>query len=367
MGAETAYGDAAMTHTTVEQILDVARWAPSGDNTQPWRFKISGTYQLAVHGFDTRDHCVYDLDGHPSQMSLGALLENIRIAAKAHGLRAMETRRLGSPDTAPVFDIEFVPDTTLGADPLVAHITSRSVQRRAMDTRLLTNEEKAVLEEAVGADYRIVWLQGLGPKLQVARLMFTNAKLRLTMPEAYRVHRDVIEWNARFSEDRIPDQALGADPLTTRLMQWVMGSWQRVQFFNRFLAGTWAPRIQMDFIPSLACGAHCIIAAKHPAQSIDDYINAGRAMQRFWLTATLRGLQLQPEMTPLIFARYIRKQVRFSTNDNLLLLAQVAGQKLEALVGEETSQTAVFMARIGAGPAAAARSTRRSLKSLLIP
>jgi hypothetical protein len=45
--------------------------------------------------------------------------------------------------------------------------------------------------------------------------MFRNAKLRLTMPEAHRVHKAVIEWNARYSEDRMPDQALGADPMTT--------------------------------------------------------------------------------------------------------------------------------------------------------
>ena len=28
--------------TPVEQVLDLARWAPSGDNTQPWRFDITG-------------------------------------------------------------------------------------------------------------------------------------------------------------------------------------------------------------------------------------------------------------------------------------------------------------------------------------
>ena len=59
----------------LEAILDLARWAPSGDNTQPWRFEIKDARRLVVHGFDTRAHCVYDLDGHPSQISLGALLE----------------------------------------------------------------------------------------------------------------------------------------------------------------------------------------------------------------------------------------------------------------------------------------------------
>ena len=55
----------------LEDILDQARWAPSGDNTQPWRFEVRGARHVVVHGFDTRSHCVYDLDGHPSQLSLG--------------------------------------------------------------------------------------------------------------------------------------------------------------------------------------------------------------------------------------------------------------------------------------------------------
>jgi hypothetical protein len=57
--------------TALEQILDLARWAPSGDNTQPWRFVIEADNRVAVHGRDTRDHCVYDLDGHASQVALG--------------------------------------------------------------------------------------------------------------------------------------------------------------------------------------------------------------------------------------------------------------------------------------------------------
>src|SRR3989442_9289503 len=87
--------------TPIEQILDLARWAPSGDNTQVWRFEIVNDHRVVVHGFDTRDHCVYDLDGHPSQISLGALLETISIAATAQGLRVETSRRLHAPETTP--------------------------------------------------------------------------------------------------------------------------------------------------------------------------------------------------------------------------------------------------------------------------
>src|SRR6185369_10805599 len=70
--------------SVVLEILDLARWAPSGDNSQPWRFEVLGDDHVRVHAFDTRRDCVYDLEGHASQLSVGALLETIRIAAGAY-------------------------------------------------------------------------------------------------------------------------------------------------------------------------------------------------------------------------------------------------------------------------------------------
>lgn len=352
--------------STVEQILNLGRWAPSGDNTQPWRFEIVDDLRVVVHGFDTRDHCVYDLDGHPSQISLGALLETISIAASAHGLRVDASRRLDLPDTTPTFDLRFSNDPHVSADPLVAHITTRSVQRRPMRLRPLTAAEKRSLEAAVGSAHRVQWLEGLGARAATARLMFDNAKLRLTMPEAYRVHRDVIEWDARFSEDRVPDQALGVDPLTARLMRHVLGSWKRVRFFNRFLAGTIAPRLQMDLIPGLCCAAHFVLLAMRRPQTVDDYVAAGRALQRFWLTATSLGLVMQPELTPLIFSRYVRDGVAFSKESGMEALARSLARKLDGLIGTTATELAVFMGRIGDGPPARSRSTRKRLEQLIV-
>ena len=353
--------------SVLENILDLARWAPSGDNTQPWRFEIVDARHVVVHGFDTRAHCVYDLDGHPSQISLGALLESMAIAASAHALSMRAERRLEGADNAPTFDVWFEPDLQRAADTLARCIPVRSVQRRPMHTRPLSRDEKSALGAALPEPFQILWLEGLGKRMATARLMFNNAKLRLTMPEAHQVHKAVIEWNARYSQDRIPDQALGVDPVTAKLMRWIMQSWGRVAFFNTFLAGTLAPRIQMDLIPGLACAAHFVILAKGRPVSIDDYVDAGRAMQRFWLTATELGLQLQPELTPLIFARYVRENTTFSKTEGMRARACALALQLADLVGQDGSERAVFMGRIGAGPAAPARSTRRSLKDLIVP
>ena len=352
---------------TLETILDLARWAPSGDNTQPWRFQVLGERELVVHGFDTRNHCVYDLDGHPSQISIGALLETMAIAASTQGLAMHASRRRDAPDQHPTLDVSFTPQPQTAPDPLASAIRTRSVQRRALSTRALAPAEKTALGAALPAGYGLRWIEGAGPRWAMARLLYRNARLRLTMPEAHRVHRDVIEWNAQFSDERLPDQALGVDPLTARLMRWVMQDWRRVDFFNTWLAGTVAPRLQMDLLPGFACGAHLALYAERPPHSIDDYLAAGRAMQRCWLAAAQLGLQLQPEMTPLIFARYTRERRVFSALPGMLEQAVDLAAQAEKLIGADLFQRAVFLARIGAGPPARARSLRKPLAQLLLP
>jgi nitroreductase len=349
----------------VERILELARWAPSGDNTQPWRFEIVDERRFVVHGFDTRDWCLYDIDGRPSQIALGALLENVAIAASTHAMRASIVRRADTPETQPTFDVQLEESADVRADLLAPFIAVRSVQRRALRTRPLSAAVKRTLEAAVGADHSVHWLEGAPNRRAVAALMFRTSALRLTAPEAYEVHRRVIAWNSRFSEDKVPDAAIGLDPLTTRLMAFVMRDWTRVRLFNRYLAGTLTPRIQLDIIPSLACAAHFLIRARATPRTVDDYVSAGRAMQRFWLTVTHQGLQLQPEMSPLIFAAYARQNRPFTASSAIWQRAKALGEHFDRLVAPDAATT-VFMGRLGEGPAPRARSLRRPLAALLV-
>ena len=348
----------------IADILELARWAPSGDNTQPWRFEIIDERHLVIHAFDTRSRCVYDLDGRPSQISVGALQETLAIAASAHGLHAEFRRRTESPDTHPEYCVDLVPDNRLLPDPLLPYIKLRSVQRRSMLTTALNEAQKTALQCAVGKSYTIRTFDSWGQRWKFAKLMFHNAKLRLTIPEAYQVHREIIEWNARFSEDRVPDRALGLDMLTLRLMRWVMANWQRVDFFNTYLAGHLVPRIEMDLLPGLLCGAHFAIFAHKAPETIDDYVSAGRAVQRFWLTATGLGLQLQPEMTPLIFNRYIREGRSFSCLSSAIDIATRLSDRLFGLLQDGPVDRAVFLGRIGNGSRASSRSVRLPLDRL---
>ena len=350
---------------TLLRILERARWAPSGDNTQPWRFEIVDDEHLVVHGFDTRDHVVYDLDGHSSQLAVGALLETIAIAATVEGLGCQIERRPDAPETHLLIDVRFDRSEGLVPDHLAPFIEKRVVQRRPMSTRPLTVEQKERLTAALPEGYSVVWFAGWRERFRMARLMFDNAKIRLNIPEAYRVHKAVIEWGAQFSEDKIPSRAVGVDHFTEHVMRWAMASWERIEFLNKWMLGDLGPRIQLDLMPGILCAAHFGLLAPGPLRTVDDYLAAGRAVQRMWLTATSLGLHIQPEMTPVIFSRYHRAGLKFSAVPWAASRVAQLNHSLESRLQGGSLDQLFFLGRLGISRPPSARSTRKGLTSFL--
>lgn len=351
--------------TPIEKVLDLARWAPSGDNTQPWRFEIISPTEAVIHTFDTRHHCVYDLTGRPSQIAVGAFLETARIAATGQHLRAEIGRQPTATDETLEFRLKLVARSAGSPDALLPFIEKRCTQRRPFSRRPLTPAEKAALGASVAPRHEIFWFEGR-QRTRMARLMFESAKIRLTIPEAFAVHRDVIEWHATVSEAKIPDRAIGLDRVGLTLMRWAMKSWTRTRILSTYFGGTLLPRVQLEFLPALGCGAHVILCAKETPTSVDDYLDAGAAVQRLWLSAERAGLRHQPEMTPLIFAGYHREGRQFSSDPKATERAGRVRARLASIAGEGIAARAVWMGRIGAGSRPAARSLRLPLADLIL-
>ena len=349
--------------STIETLLDEARWAPSGDNTQPWRFKVISDREAHLLGYDTRHDCVYDLEGHASRIAHGCLIETLRIAASTKGFDLAWQCSTEADTPHPVYTVKLIDAPGLVADPRATAIRTRSVQRRAMSTQALSADHVAALE-AAAAPYRIVWKSNFSDRLDIARLNFRSAKIRLSIREAFEVHRRVIEWGKQFSEDRIPEQAVGVDALTAKLMSWMLQRWERIAFFNKYFGGTLAPRLQLDLIPGIACATHALLIAPSRAVAPLDFVAAGMTVQRTWLEAERLGLKLQPELTPLIFSRYARDGRHFTASEPANAWAKDIEQDLVDLFGQDSTDRAVFMCRLGYRPTARSRSLRLPLAKL---
>jgi hypothetical protein len=349
----------------IEAVLDIARWAPSGDNAQPWMFRITGDREVEVLIRRTNPNIYEYRHGEPTLISAGALLENIEIAAPVFGLKA-RWRYAASADGIDRIIVFFDDDISHSVSELFRAIPQRSVDRRRFKKDALTSEQKQQLHESLNQDMQVQWYDSLADRCKIAGLSARATNIRLTIPETFDVHRSVVEWDRLKSEDKIPSRALGLDPLTLKLTRWSMRKWSRTKLMNA-LGAPYLAALQMDVLPALFCASYFVIRIKRRSGDPEvQALRAGQGIQRFWLTATKLGLVMQPCVAILAFWTYAAESREFTVLRHAQKKANRLAIRAEALLGQ--NDDIVFMGRIGfPRNLSCSRSIRRPLERLLEP
>ena len=365
--------------TPLDEILRAARWAPSGDNTQPWRFEVLGKEDgesVRVHLNGHAKDNVYEYrSGEPTLLAGGALLESLRIAASGWG-RRMEWHYEGdeNQDASHRIRVDFFPSDTVQPDPLIAQLMLRSVDRRRYRSRPLTAHEKQTLEQAAGSEILLDWQETIGDRLGMAWLGAKATDIRLRTPEAYETHRRMLDFQRDHSPDGIPARAIGLDRGTLLVMRWAMQRFQRLRMLNRF-GGTWSVAAQLDLLTGWGSAAFFTMrlasppsgsAPSGPEGRTEQLLRAGQDIQRFWLEASRLGLAVQPGLAILAFAYYGEVGIRFTTEEPLLHKAKRLSEGFRRKLGRDPGAF-VFLGRIGEpySKLPLYRSTRRRLAELM--
>lgn len=348
----------------IYRILDLSRWAPSGDNSQPWRFKIIADDQAQVYVY-LRDLSFFNRDHFATYIAAGALLASIRIAASVCGGQVDIQKSADSDFARLVYDVRYTAQPGLGVDALAPFLPTRSVCRHAYKTRMIEKSVKDTLEQAVGSDYEIVWYEGR-QKLDIIRALVVNGKIRIFSSDVFAEYNRAIDWEHKTSETKMPATAIGLSRPTLFMASFLMRSWICFITFNKYLLGYLLPVTEMDIVPGMMCGAHLVIKARSLPLSADDYVSAGEAVQRFWLTAAQQGLLHQPSMTPVIFSQYAQScELTSQRTDVRHLLLKLRALMLRITGGADELDKTVWMGRIGYGVQGRSRSIRRPLAELL--
>ncbi|MBI3305344.1 nitroreductase family protein, partial [Candidatus Parcubacteria bacterium] len=119
----------------VRRILQAAVQAPSGDNSQPWQFRIDGSQVRALNVLGG-DATLYNFRERGSLVAHGAVIENITIAAPVFGWQARASvfpEGQHSPCTA---TISFSPTRRI-EHPLYPYLAERVTNRKPYDRRPL--------------------------------------------------------------------------------------------------------------------------------------------------------------------------------------------------------------------------------------
>jgi len=118
-----------------QKIIEYGTKAPSGHNTQPWKFEVSEN-EIKIHPDFVRALPIVDPDNHALYISLGCAAEKIILAAKNVGY---ETELKINKDDA---GVDFIRtrlhrDSAVQKDDLFEYIDERQVTRNAYDDTLI--------------------------------------------------------------------------------------------------------------------------------------------------------------------------------------------------------------------------------------
>ena len=362
----------ASSRSVIEEILELGRWAPSGDNSQPWRFRILDDASVAIDlRLDpnrvpdrlTATGSIYEYrGGEPTLLAAGMLLETLRVAASGWQ-RAMTW----DDPTLPSVIVRFPPAPDIPVDPLLSYLTLRSVHRRGTTRRRLMAEEKQALEACLGDSLALDWHEGARALSGFGGLNAMATGIRLRAPEAFPIHQQVLDWSRTHSPEGIPVGAVGLPRPTLPVLRWAMQRSGRMRLLNR-LGGAALTAVQLDRWPAWNSGAFFVIRRRAaPDQATARLLQIGQCLQRFWLTATQLGLSLQPVLATLAFAAYGSSGEVFTQEPSLSNRAARLARRFAAVSGR-TPEEVVFLGRIGALEPGlpGARSTRLGLDQLIV-
>jgi nitroreductase len=345
-------------------LVNAALLAPSGDNCQPWQFVWNGSV-LEIQFIPERAASLYDVQHSASWIALGAVLTNLRVAARQHGFQPHVT--LFPPDGQErrvVARVSLQPSDEHG-DPLFPALADRCVNRRAYARAALPAQVREALVAAT-RDVPGVSLELVEEARAKNILAGCAAQNDCVLFENRLLHGGLYRWlrwtqaAVASSRDGLPVATLELNPmeyLGFRLMAW----WP----WTRLLAVLGATRALPLRAEALYRRSAALALLSVDGHQPEHFVRGGEALERLWLTATLHRLALQP-LTGIIFLWLCD---RLERGDGLSprhrRFVEVTGREMARLLPSFERRTPIALLRLGYAPPPSARSPRRSVESAL--
>lgn len=113
----------------LKKIIEASLFYPSGDNSQPFKFKITEENQVEIFHLSKRGKHKLNFDNVSSFISLGSVIESIKIAASTFKLEVRSTLKNLINDEGPICIISFK-EGEIEEDPLAHFLLERKTDRR---------------------------------------------------------------------------------------------------------------------------------------------------------------------------------------------------------------------------------------------
>lgn len=337
----------------IEKILETAVYAPSGDNTQPWRFEVLGQ-EVRVFNMPERDQTLYNFKQRGSLIAHGALIENIKIAASHHGFDTAISLFPDKDDKNLIATV-FLEKTGLAGDPLYPFIKQRATNRKPYKKELLSGRQKTELLGNLPSGGRVFLFEGEKDKKILAKAASKNEQILFENPILHQSFFRQIIWTEKEEKEKKRGLYLKTLelPPPARLAFHLFKYWSVLRVFNKLgLSRSVAKTNAAIYASSAAIGAIVI-----PNRFDEDFVRAGQILQKLWLKTTASGLSLQI-LAGLIFLfqRMEEEEAHMFSNAHVNLIKN-AYNEIDEVV-DSGGETIALLFRIGRADFPSARSSR---------
>ena len=282
----------------LRELVRLATLAPSGHNTQPWKFRL-GAGRIQLYPDLTRRVPVVDPDNRELWISLGSALENLLVAAAHFGYQAETTYHLaGTPDDHIAVALHKTGPAPAGRSALFEAIPLRQSTRGTYDGQPVPGTELRQLEAAAtGAGVTPLLFTGAAAMQPLLEYVVAGNEQQLSNDD---FKQELVRW-LRFNDREAlasRDGLLSRGSGNPSLPRWVA---------SFFIGGSLKPAAQSkkdeEHIRSSAGLLLFASTENNPAA----WLEIGRASERFALLATTLNLKCaylnQPGEVPAVRAQ----------------------------------------------------------------
>lgn len=299
----TLRGSEALTTTQLNFLVTAANLAPSGGNSQPWKWHYK---DRILHLFYDKisSEAFLDYNDTSSLISLGAAIENLLLTAEQEGLSVHWTYSTSDfPTHIAAFSFEKAEiRKSERSNTLAAQISNRHTNRKKSIRTVMTPEEIGYLSGVVNdiPGTTIEWLFDEDKQRVIGEIIAETDLMRFFTPDA---HYDFVHKEMRWSPAEVETRKDGIGVHTLDLgMNDLIGlrllkDTKAIDFLKKINGGTVFKKVSLTQMTT-ASGVGLVTM---PGTSDKDYLEGGRAVERLWLAAASLGYQMHPLSVPLAF------------------------------------------------------------------
>jgi molybdopterin/thiamine biosynthesis adenylyltransferase len=343
----------------IEMIVDAARRAPSGGNVQPWRFEAD-TEEVRFFMIPERTSTM-DVAHRATYVGIGAALFNARVQASA--LKKLGPVKL-FPEGRPshhVASMRLGTSDDVAITPLRDFLHTRTSNRRIGQPSQIDPETVSSLMRGVEREGAQLHFTTARDRItEGAELLAASDRLRFLLPT---VHDEML------SEVRWPGRDGLEEGLDIRTLELDSGGYAAFEILSRpdvmghladWRAGSaLGMRMQASIMTSSALAIITV-----PRADPMWYLRGGAAMERFWLSAEMHGLAMQPA-SPVFLYAVDESDMLTLAGERYLDEMHALSERFHQFWGLTDGETAIMVFRVFQAPPPTVRSIRLPLNHVM--